>query len=51
MFSSRTLTVSGLKFKSLIHFEFIFVYGIRNWSIYERDCLSPLCILASFVID
>ena len=24
--------VSGLTFKSLIHFEFIFVYGVRKWS-------------------
>ena len=24
--------VSGLTLKSLIHFEFIFVYGVRKWS-------------------
>ena len=30
MFSSRSLIVSGLKFRSLIHFEFIFVYGVRT---------------------
>ena len=30
MFSSRRFTVSGLTLKSLIHFEFIFVYGIEN---------------------
>ena len=29
MFSSRSLIVSGLTFRSLIHFEFIFVYGVR----------------------
>ena len=23
---------SGVIFKSLIHFEFIFVYGVRKWS-------------------
>ena len=31
MFSSRSFMISGLIFKSLIHFEFIFVYGIRKW--------------------
>ena len=29
MFSSRTLTVSRLIFKSFIHLEFIFLYGVR----------------------
>ena len=29
MFSSRSLLVSGLSFKSLIHFELTFVYGVR----------------------
>ena len=32
MFSSRGFIVSGLMFRSLIHFEFIFVYGVRKWS-------------------
>ena len=32
MFSSRSFIVSGLMFRSLIHFEFIFVYGVRKWS-------------------
>ena len=32
MFSSRTFTVSGLTFRSLIHFEFNFVYGVRKCS-------------------
>ena len=32
MFSSRSFIVSGLIFKSLIHFEFIFVYGVRKCS-------------------
>ena len=27
-FSSRSSIVSGLRFRSLIHFEFIFVYGV-----------------------
>ena len=30
MFSSRSLIVSGLTLRSLIHFEFIFVYGVRK---------------------
>ena len=32
MFSSKNFIVSGLIFKSLIYFEFIFVYGIRKCS-------------------
>ena len=32
MFSSRSCIVSGLMFRSLIHFEFIFVYGVRRCS-------------------
>ena len=32
MFSSRSFIVSGLTFRSLIHFEFVFVCGIRKWS-------------------
>ena len=30
MFSSKSFMVSGLIFRSLIHFEFIFVYGVRK---------------------
>ena len=32
MFSSRSFIVSGLTFRSLICFEFIFVYGVRKCS-------------------
>ena len=32
MFSSKSFMVSGLTFRFLIHFEFIFVYGVRNCS-------------------
>ena len=32
MFSSRSFIVSGLTFRSQIHFEFIFVYGVRGCS-------------------
>ena len=30
MISSRSFIVSGLTFRSLIHLEFIFVYGVRK---------------------
>ena len=32
MFSSRSFIVSGLTFRSLTHFEFSFVYGVRKCS-------------------
>ena len=32
MFSSKSFIVSSLTFRSLIHFEFIFVYGVRKCS-------------------
>ena len=32
MFSSKNFIVSGLTFRSLILFEFIFVYGVRECS-------------------
>ena len=32
MFSPRSFIVSGLPFRSLIHLEFIFVYGVRKCS-------------------
>jgi len=41
MFSSRNFIVSGLTFRSLIHFEFIFVYGIRKCSRDERILQYP----------
>ena len=64
MFSSKIFIGSGLTFMSLIHFEFIFVYGIRKCSNFillhiavhfswhhflKRLVFSPLYILASFV--
>ena len=30
--SSKSFIVSGLMYRSLIHFEFIFVYGVRKCS-------------------
>ena len=32
VFSSKSFIVSSLIFRSLIHFEFIFVYGVRECS-------------------
>ena len=32
MFPYKSFIVSGLTFRSLIHFEFIFVYGVRKCS-------------------
>ena len=32
MFSSKSFIVSGLTFRSLIHFEFIFVNSVREYS-------------------
>ena len=64
MFSSKTFIVSGLTFRSLIHFECIFVYGVRKCSNFiilhivvqfsqpqfiEEAIFVPLYILASFV--
>ena len=65
MFSSRSFIVSGLTFRSLIHFEFIFVYGVRKCCSYillqvvdqfsQHHLLKGLSffhyILASFVKD
>ena len=53
MFSSKSFTVSGLTFRSLIHFEVIFVYGVRVYSpvfpapISEETVFSPVysCLL------
>ena len=66
MFSSRSFIVSGLTFRSLIHFEFIFVHGVRKCSSFillqvvdqfsqhhwlKRLSFFPLYILPSFVED
>ena len=64
MFSSKSFKVSGLKFRSLIHSEFIFVYGVRKCSNFillyvavqfssapfiEEAVFALLYILTSFV--
>ena len=65
MFSSRSFIVSGHTFRSLIHFELIFVYGVRKCSSFIllqlvdqlsqhhllKIVFSLLYILASFVKD
>ena len=66
MFPSKSLIVSGLTFRSLIHFEFILVYGVRECSNFillhvavqfsqhhfiEEAVFSALYILASFIKD
>ena len=47
MFSSKSFIVSDLTFRSLIHFEFIFVYDIRKCSsfilLYVVDQFSSTC--------
>ena len=67
MLSSRSFIVSGLTFRSLIHFKFVFVYGVRKCSSFvllqvvdqfsqhhllkRLSFFSPLYIFASFVKD
>ena len=41
MFSSESFIVSGLTLRSLIQFEFIFVYGVRK---YSHFILSPVAV-------
>ena len=55
VFSSKSFIVSGLTFRSLIHFEFVFVYGVRKCSgfillhiidqISQQNLLKRLCFL------
>ena len=64
MFSSRSFIVSGLMFRSLIHFEFIFVHGVKECSysficscpgfpapLTEETIFSPLYVLTSSFTD
>ena len=44
MFSSRNSTVSGLTFRPLIHFEFIFVYGVRRASLVAKLVKNPFAM-------
>ena len=53
MFSSRSFMVSGLMFGSLIHFEFIFVYGVKKCSsfillqVFDQFSLAISCLTTS----
>ena len=53
MFSSRSFIVSGPTFRSLIHFEFIFVYGVKKCSSFSLsqvvDKFSQLLLLSCFI--
>ena len=61
MFSSTSVIISGLTFRSLIHFEFIFLCGVRKLHSFTCSCpffpvsfieeaiFAPLYIPASFV--
>ena len=62
LFFSMSFIVSGLTFRSLIHFKFIFMYGIRKCSnfillhiayfpapLIEEAIFASLCVLPSFV--
>ena len=55
MFYSRSFIVSGLMFRYLIHFEFIFVYGIRMCSslnllqVVDQFCQQHLLKTLSFL--
>ena len=65
VFSSKSFIVSGLTFRSLIHFEFVFVHGVRVCSNFIllhtpiqfsqhhlfQETFAPLYILASRVKD
>ena len=66
VFSSKSCIMSVLMFRSLIHFEFIFVDGVRECSnfillhvavqffqhyLLKEAVFAPLYVRASFVID
>ena len=65
LFSVKSFRLSSLTFTSLIHFELLFVCGVRECSHFilvhvavqssqhhfEKTVFSPLYILASFVRD
>ena len=45
MFSSKRFIVSGLKFKSLIHLEFIFVNSVRECLFFSYWTVWAICII------
>ena len=44
IFPSRIFIVSCLTFRSLIHFEFIFVYGVSRASLVAKLVKNPLAM-------
>ena len=42
MFSSKSVTVYSLTFRSLIHFEFIFVYDVKECLMSFFACSCPV---------
>ena len=49
VFFSKNFIVAGLIFRSLIHFEFIFVHGIRECSFFDMYLSSfPSFLLVLF---
>ena len=63
VFPTKSVIVTELIFRSLVHFEFIFVYGVRKysnfillhvvfWALFTEEAIfSPFYIFASFVKD
>ena len=43
IFSSESSIVSGLTFRSLIHFELVFVYDVRKCSNFILLCVAIQC--------
>jgi len=50
MFSSRSFIVSGLTFRSLIHFEFIFVY-VLAFALLHFVLQGQTCLLLQVSLD
>ena len=50
LFSSSSFVVSGLIFKSLINFKFIFVYIVRKWSFAWSYPVCPTFLMTLFPI-
>ena len=44
MFSSMSFIVFGFTFRPLIHFEFIFVYGVRRASLVAKLVKNPFAM-------
>ena len=44
LFSSKGFIVSGFTFRPLIHFEFIFVYGVRRASLVAKLVKNPFAM-------